>query len=171
MRRVDEIVGRLAEGVHYMVPTVVGALNGQGPMEIHPVVGTRHYDVEYFNVHMPHYHLDLRFVGMEWWRERGSAILVGVGERADGTFPELIHRRMRCLQAHVIISVRSHPSMPGGCERMHEDFRGVQCGGSAREGWICPHKGTFLGGQPPYEGVVTCPAHGLRIDWRTGRVL
>lgn len=172
LSKVDAFVGPLTEGRCYLVPTVVGSVNGSGAMRPYPVIGTRHYDVEYFNVHMPHYHLDMRFIDMDRWRgEMLQGVLIGAGRRNDGTYPVPEYKKMKCLQSHVEITIRPNSTAPDGFEQMKRDFKGAQCGGSRKRGWTCPHKGTFLGGQPALLGVITCPAHSLRIDAKTGRVL
>lgn len=30
-------------------------------------------------------------------------------------------------------------------ESFNQHFKGAQCGGNREDGWICPHKGAFLG--------------------------
>jgi hypothetical protein len=168
LRKVDEIVGELSEGADYLVPTLVGSLSGKGPMQEYPVLGTRHYDVDHFNVHMPHYHIDLRFYDHSLWIREGKQVLVGAGRREDGSLPPIIYKKMRCRQSCVLMNI----TQPDGRTDFWEVWRGAQCGGSAKEGWICPHKGTFLGSQfTDIDGVITCPAHSLRIDAKTGKVL
>lgn len=170
MKRVDDMTTPLREGVTYLVPTIVGTLGGKHPSERWPIlVGPRHYDVEFFNIHMPHHHLDVRFISYETWKqELGSEIVVGVGRFADGSLPAIEHKPMRCLvEAFLLNSITSHDD-----RAMHKHFKGAQCEGSLKRGWICPHKGTYLGSQYiDNDGVMICPAHGLRIDAATGRVL
>lgn len=169
MIKVDETSRVLMEGQTYLVPIIEGSLSGKWPTKSFPVIGPRHYDVEFFNVHAPHYHLDLRFINFtDWYRsDKGTTVLVG--RKADGSLPSVHYEPMKCLQSQVVIyDVRSESGPPDAYKQLVTHFEGRKCEGSKQEGWTCPHKGTFLGDT---NGVITCPAHGLKIDNRTGKVL
>lgn len=169
MQRVDEVVGLLIEGKHYLVPTIVGSIGGTGPMQSHPIIGPRHYDVEFFGVHVPHYHLDLRFVLSESRSNNNHS--VAAGRQRDGSLPPVVYKKMKCTAACVVLS-NVTGNEPGAYEQLVEHFRGAQCGGSAKTGWVCPHKGMPLASQyidPKW--IITCPGHGLKIDSRTGKVV
>ena len=171
--RVDKVCGPLIEGTTYLVPTLKGPLGGLKHLvrEYPVLIGPRHYDVEYFNVHMPHYHIDLRFVDMRVWRNQWDGnIPVGAGRLDDGSLPKPEYKPWRCLQNHVILNFDNSPDFLG-YKRMCRHFAGAQCGGSRERGWICPHKGTNLASTPSHNGVITCPAHALKIDEATGKVL
>ena len=171
MQKVDKIVGTLVEGGVYLVPVIEGSLGGTFPARKLPVIGNRHYDVEFFGNHMPHYHLDIRFMSFDEWQFKYQReIAVGVGRLADGSIPKPHYEEMACRQNLVIINNVRGPQ-PGGEEKMHAHFLGAKSSGSRETGWRCPHKGTFLGSQPAVAGVITCPAHGLRICEATGVVL
>jgi hypothetical protein len=164
MQKVDDAVGLLVEGQPYLVPTVTGSLGGSGPMECYPIIGPRHYDVEFLNVHMPHYHLDLRFIDM---RKFDNNVVVGAGQRSDGTYPPIVYKKMKCLQACVVISnVRGNGyAAADGYRHLVEHFCGVQCSGNAKDGWICPHKGMPLASQPVGAQLPTLTSR--RQDWRS----
>jgi hypothetical protein len=172
LEKVDEGVEVLTDGKEYLVPTLVGPLGGKlGTTREYPVLGTRHYDVEFFENHMAHYHLDLRFVDYQkWQREWGRDVVVGAGRTVSGALPKLQLKAIKCQQSQVIINFIFGPK-PDTMDKFRDHFRGQQCGGNREKGWICPHKGTFLGGQPVYKGALTCPAHGLKVNPRTGIVL
>src|SRR6266436_5748073 len=115
MIKVDKVKGELIEGETYLVPTFTGPLGGKKHLtREYPVLrGPRHYDVEFFNVHMPHYHLDLRFIDLQQWRtELESNRPVGAGRRDDGSLPVPVYKAWRCYQSNVIIHFDNSPDFP-----------------------------------------------------------
>lgn len=171
MQKVDEIVGTLTEGEFYLVPTITGSLGGHKKVEEYPIIGPRHYDVEFFNIHSPHYHLDLRFINNRYWRDQlHCEVVVAVGRRASGELPTPQYKKLICIHRHIEINTVTNASAPGGHDQLRKHFAGTQCGGSRETGWICPHKRMFLGSQPASYGIITCPGHGLKINADTGKV-
>lgn len=160
MEKVDHIVGRLVEGRSYLVPTVKGEWLDTHGIADWPVVGPRHKD-EDLGVNISHYHIDHRFIPVgEWKRDRNTV----VNESCDAP---VRYEAWKCLQSTVVVSnVTTRKE-----HDLQRSWAGKACDGSATDGWICPHRKTWLGSQPAVMGVITCPAHGLRIDAKTGRVL
>jgi nitrite reductase/ring-hydroxylating ferredoxin subunit len=73
------------------------------------------------------------------------------------------------LEWRVLVCVRKMPIQrlfTGFGQLFIEDHKDkfIKCG-------RCPHKGTLLTSCPSERGVVTCPAHGLRFNKKTGACL
>jgi hypothetical protein len=158
--RVDKIVGSLREGQRYRVPTVRGEWLATHGIADWPVVGLRHKDPE-LGVNVSHYHIDHRFVPESEFKRDDNTL---VNESYDAP---VRYRVWTCLQACVVIS---NVTTANGFD-IRRSYIGKKCGGSCETGWICPHRGVWLGSQPPVRGVITCPGHGLRINAKTGCVV
>lgn len=160
-QRVDEILEPLVEGRWYLVPTVKGEwLNTHG-VAYWPVIGPRHKDID-LGVTVSHYHIDHRFVPIAEFRCDTNTV---VNESNDAP---VRYRRWKCLQSAVMLNNVTTSEGYAAFKRKHA---GEKCEGHKRTGWRCPHRGVWLGGQPACGGVIICPAHGLKIDAKTGRVL
>lgn len=160
MERADKVIGPLCEGRRYLVPTVRGEWLDWHGIADWPVVGPRHKDPE-IGVNVSHYHIDHRFVPTEQFQ--GGDTNTVVNESCD---QPVRYRAWTCLQACVVLTHRESQ-----IRALHDSWRGRQCQGSRESGWICPHRGVWLGSQPAVKGVITCPAHGLKIEPLTGRVM
>lgn len=173
-------------GKRYMVPCVCGSLFNIGPhsvpSEFWPVLRPSHQDSEYLprfrtmwketngewveedevyyerDDHTPkHYHVDPRFT---------PESLYTPYERENSDWHTIItatspveFREMECLREMPIQRL-----FTGFGQKFVDDHRGkrLKC-------MRCPHKGIDLSSMPVVDGVVTCPAHGLRYDSSTGR--
>lgn len=150
-----------------------------------PVMGRMHDDVDHFDFHHKHYHIDLRFVGNRHLAQAGQDWGIDDPKQAKlaclSTSP--LHGRhgqggLNHLAKPVLMPfrmMRDHqPWMYHDRPRM-QDFQDALSGQKCRHskaGWVCPHRGYPLGQvTPDANGVVTCPLHGLRINAQTGMVL
>lgn len=158
MERADKVIGPLCEGRRYLVPTVRAEwLDSHGIAEW-PVIGPRHKDPD-IGATVSHYHIDHRFVPQaEFDRDTNTV----VNESCD---QPVRYRAWTCLQARVVLTHHDARVL-----KMHGFWRGRQCQGSRETGWICPHRGVWLGSQFSRDGIIICPAHGLKINAETGRV-
>lgn len=164
-------------GKYYNVPTVYGEL-----FYYHahwPVIGPKHEDAEIINFPWHHYHIDWRFVPQRllsrvgyYFTDPGSPHLPGQRSlatplaealrRNDAGLPAPVMRRLKCKRefapypkAHFI----------GALEKKFVGCR-------LKKDHICPHRGVPLDSLPRDEnGVVQCPAHGLRWNLRTGEIV
>lgn len=65
-----------------------------------------------------------------------------------------------------------NPMKGWGFHKCQKAYEGQQCKRSSKSGgWICPHRKANLTGVVPYNGVITCPLHALKICAETGVVL
>lgn len=163
LQRVDRLKEPPVVGRFYLVPTVQGRWYDSF-REDWPVIGNLHNDVEFFDFHTKHFHLDYRFV-----RVRKSLLgrVKAAPLHAHSSTPlsKPIFRRRKCLREQVIFDGPSKIMTP-----FRKSFAGHQCA-SGKRGWVCPHRHVALGSTPAIGGVITCPLHGLRINAATGLVL
>lgn len=154
----------------YRVPTVHGILSN---MERDwPVFLPIHEDTEIIEFPYWHYHVDWRFVAEKELRMVSGfyvtenydwAAAVPLMERNDGylatlnvglqNFP-VVYKRLKCRRDPV-----GFPQTPGWIAALEAKHHHCK----AKHG-ICPHRGVDMTSIPPVDGIVTCPAHGLR--WR-----
>ena len=182
MDRVESLKSTPVVGRRYLVPCVYGMSNTHPthPVLWWPVFTPSHEDSKYFPryrnvwkgnrlVSEPyfeadpkaehHFHIDPRFVeddcytGDELYHNKLHGVIIP--RRVEVEYRDLL-----CL--------REMPS------RRLFDF-GVAFIDDHKDKKIragkCPHKGVQLGSCPVVDGVVTCPAHGLRFSAETGRCL
>ncbi len=193
--RITQIADPVVVGRYYMVPTVrYPYLYGDGIVMDWPVFLPKHDDAEFFDFHMPHYHIDPRFlsartaerIARKDWQGRMLGCYDGEArfERkvqstplgrydipGDVAYPGggLVHppvvwKRLLCRRDHVNYRYGLAPQV----QKLREAFAGRQCV-SSEGGWLCPHQNYAMGSVTPDEdGMLTCPLHGLRIDPKTG---
>lgn len=180
-----EIDGEAEVGRYYMVPTVDAEWHSfKRPWA---VLLPKHTDKEIIGFPAEHYHLDLRFFPTDRWRHADrwhhrtpETLIAGTplhGERIEGWREDAVHapidapvvwRRQLCKRKMPIVrwpyAERPIPHWRGALEEAYKGDR-------LRPGLICPHKGVCLKGQPVRDGVVECPAHGLRWNVETGALV
>lgn len=114
-----------------------------------PVLGPAHYDLD-FGIKFQHYHLDQRFMTHEqivdwdviFWHAKGNE--------------EIETKLMACVRSNFPVGVHL-----GGIEDKYKGKEAVR--DKKTGGFLCPHKGTYLGNIRPTNGCVKCPMHGLKI--------
>lgn len=180
--KIDEIKSPPVVGETYRVPSV-----RRGDVFV-PVFGPPHTDVELGNP-LLHFHVDIRFISHEDAQAVGLSLMDFEVPRysaphtfslpaISGSRNEVVrHRPMKCIRRGN--DYRSPQVIPCGdtinltvgslektglIEDMHENDRVTKCG-------RCPHRGTPLGHQPVTNGVVVCPAHLLKWDKATGKMI
>jgi hypothetical protein len=184
--KIDEIVSPPVVGKIYRVPSM-----RRGDVFV-PVFGSPHTDVE-LNQPILHFHVDIRFLSDDDAKKVGVDISKAVvPERFSGsirfTVPAIAahsneivtHRSMKCIRecpdyrsprtaaegptTHIMRINVGTIDQAGLIEDQCEDMRISECG-------KCPHRGTPLGHQPVTNGVVVCPAHLLKWDKATGKMI
>lgn len=153
-----------------------------------PVFGPPHTDVE-LGQPILHYHVDIRFLTDDDAEYAGLNLADYEVHEHGGSFkftvPATQGYRNEVVRNRVMKCIRVGPdyqtprAIPGGgelhlnvgtlaqtglIEDMCENERVTKCG-------KCPHRGTPLGHQPVVNGVVVCPAHLLKWDKATGKMI
>lgn len=115
-----------------------------------PIVDNLHTDE---GLDRPHYNLDARFLT----KRMHADLFLPNRQRVAGQDVKITLHVFQCL--------REQPQKPlyYGNE-LYKIFESACDDGRRMVGLKCPHKGTDLSTCPVVDGVVTCPAHGLR--WR-----
>lgn len=160
-------------GRYYEVPTVLGILaNYRWEW---PVIGQKHEDAEIIQFTDLHYHIDWRFVDarvlkrmVTWYKSSkyGPSHLLGIpltqGDWAhQKTLPEPVIKRLKCK--------RDFPTFPQVRWLNHLEAKYEHC---VLKAPVCPHRGIALDSLPCNEdGIVECPAHGLRWNLKTGELV
>ncbi|MBP2560828.1 hypothetical protein J2857_003597 [Neorhizobium galegae] len=178
--RLDQLTGPVEVGKHYLVPTVTAWWRGS--LATVPVIGPKHHDRHCLNFDHEHYHLDPRFVRAPpfkhpssfelFWRDiQARPLMTGNGVNPDG-LPEPVWMRRKChrLGNPHVGKMLELTSKNGNWQCHFREWAGKQAKHDGR-GWVCPHRNIPLADHPPVDGVITCPAHLLRIDAATGLVL
>jgi hypothetical protein len=135
-----------------------------------PVIGPEHEDYELLGFVPEHFHIDWRFVDKRSIGSRGA----NMGVVVCTTVPqvpvkppfELKLRRLLCKRAMPTFPGSSHLSAKWG-GKLEAAF--AEC--TLKPGLVCPHRGIPLADFVQPDGTVTCPAHGLRWDVTTGKLL
>ena len=176
MKRIDELTTPPVIGKRYLVPTV--RYKWHGVERDWPVIGPKHTDGEHLNFHYQHYHVDGRFItpamlAARWLHETvdhavGKSPLMWMNYETTPMgptpHPEAVLKVRVCRReteyAYGDIDV---------IKKMRVAFKDsplVQ----TKCGRVCPHKGAPVDSLKPDErGVITCPLHGLRFDFKTGK--
>lgn len=163
-------------GQRYPVRLVVGTWGSQFEQPW-PVFTPVHSDAEHINFPHDHWHIDWRFVPASMYRKALASIKRDI-DRLDHV-PAAVRLYARPLMKnwanHLELVaprryLRPHPNyyqgarwLPALTEAM-ADRRMVDR--------ICPHRGASLCGiEPDADGIIECPAHGLRWRVDTGEVV
>lgn len=173
IERLAELTSEPVVGRFYLVPCVRGVWYGR--MGNWPVLLPFHEDRAVIGFEPWHYHLDRRFLPNLMFADTGilpvltpagrmnrSPLQVSPKCNPDG-LPPPVERRRKCRRRIGLLgydNVRWAPAL-------RADYREDRL----RPGMICPHKGVCLATMPVIDGVVECPAHGLRWDVATGRLV
>jgi hypothetical protein len=153
-----------------------------------PVFGEAHTDVQLGNTVL-HYHVDIRFLTDDDAKHAGFDLanyeihenvpsFTFVVPTTQAYRNEVVkHRSIKCVRVGLNYQtprVMSNGSelrlrvgtlaQTGLIEDQCEDMRISKCG-------RCPHRGTPLGHQPVTNGVVVCPAHLLKWEKSTGKMI
>ena len=160
-------------GRYYTVPTVRGKVYSD--LYDWPVMGPEHEDAEFINFPHQHYHVDWRFVPERLFNSIGkyglNTSILGTplmnGEKSNGRWlhehglPDPLMKRLRCKR-----EFPEYPKAPW-MKDLEEKYEGCRLKTA-----ICPHRGIALDNLPCNEdGIVTCPAHGLRWNIKTGEMV
>ncbi len=156
-----------------------------------PTLGKAHEDTEWLNVNWHHYHYDFRFLTDEdmrqiasHWRGASASLdevissmftLVIAKKFVKGTLeyrPMVCHRQMPEFPV-----VRERGSMTtllwdGFTRKLEEPL--IRKGAKLRtqhDCLRCPHRNIPLSGIPNDGETIVCPAHGLRWNLKTGKIV
>jgi hypothetical protein len=152
-------------GRYYRVPTVTAYLFDW--LRPWPVLEPMHNDAEIIGFRYDHYHLDWRFVSerafkslerKNWYRSVLSIPLMTSERQNAQGLPLPVMRRLKCKRDMPVFPERA--PFIGKLEDRYAPCR-------MKRG-ICPHQGVSLRSLPERDGVVECPAHGLRWWVKTG---
>lgn len=147
-----------------------------------PVIGPEHQDAEIIGFPWKHWHIDWRFVSKRVFertlsqklsREAGNVFnfvlqRFAVQQENDGTkyetgepfhLGEVVMRRAMCRRAMPGYPYHRATWLPALAKA---------CSGMKMKNMVCPHRGMPLKGCDTTGDVVTCPAHGLRWNVKTG---
>jgi len=175
--RVDEMTEPVVVGRYYLVPTVRYPYFGS--IQDWPVIGPRHNDVEFFDFHWQHYHIDGRFLtarqrhfigkrNLRNWLNVVSATPLAYClpmQYSVMPHPAPVWKRRKCHFAALPYPFR-HVSF---VNELRHAYRGARLRGPCK---VCPHRGAPLASlAPDADGLITCPAHGLRWKVDTGEAV
>lgn len=182
---ISELIGLPAIGETYLVPCIRAA--SFAPMEAStlalcvaedgefmPVIGTKHNDARYGFGAVTHYHFDYRFLRqglMDWIDLRRSGLTGPPESPLDWVLPEqALHEDFAHLEP--MVCLREMPE--------HEFFHNSNV-------WLlqphfkdkridpkdpmCAHHKVCLASLKAKDGAVTCPAHGLRWNLKSGELI
>jgi len=154
-------------GKFYNVPTVNGFV-----YDIRanwPVIGPMHQDAEIINFHYRHYHIDWRFVSdrllndVHWHTQIPYGTVLHADRYGQRVLPKPIMRRLKCKRDFTPYPAHKATWLPE-LEKAHK-------GCKLKPGMVCPHRGVPLASIPGVNGIVTCPAHGLKWNVATGELV
>lgn len=156
-------------GKFYLVPTVfVPTLPRR--LQVVPIIGPLHEDLDLIHIPDRHYHPDRRFVSQAWidyYQEgnpKGHWAPVyayrwkwnNTGMRDNG--------RLRLRLKRLIDSFRVDAPWLMRLEKAY-------CQETLRDGHICPHRGISCRGVVAESDGVVCPGHGLKWNTETGKLV
>lgn len=181
MENIENLKSPPVIGQIYLVPCVLGKLYNIGPHSIPaqwwPVLRPSHEDSKYLpkfrtfwvngeeidetyyesDPNTPHhFHVDPRFTPESYytkWEIDNQSWHNFVSAQSEVEWRELV-----CIREMPVQQL-----FTGFGEKFVEDHKDkkIKCG-------RCPHKGVILSNTPVKDGVITCPAHGLKFDAETG---
>lgn len=169
-RRLSDLREPPVEGRSYLVPAI--SYPYFGAMDVWPVFGPMHTDVEFLHFPHAHYHVDARFLTArqhqrllthaEWG---GIETVVGrwplktMGTALPTGRPGLIRRR--CRRAGYGHAFQNNPTI----EAMRAHYGHPAPAVRLADGRVlCPHRKADLTQLPPDDaGNVLCPLHGLKV--------
>lgn len=165
-------------GKRYLVPCVkiVYELSDWGWGSYVPVIGPLHDDKHIIGFYERHWHIDFRFLINAQW-ERIESYLYGYKKIHGGVIRET--HTSKTVMLRKMMYKRVMPQFP-----TEIPFNGPQGTEIVPIKWLvklesayadhkmkcltCPHRGVVLDGLPVVNGAVTCPAHGLTWNVKTG---
>lgn len=175
--RLKALGERYVVGKFYQVPCVLttkAQTHGRG--EWVPVIGPMHTDKEHIQFETPHWHADYRFTSeQQLLRARWTR----ADFNAEHYTPVQLHghrdpENMLVLEGPKLRRMKCKRPMPAyvyaGVAKWHQPledaFKNV-----TMKNMVCPHRGIPLEGCETHGDVVTCPAHGLRWNFKTGALV
>jgi len=169
-------------GEFYTISTVKAWFHDR--LDVWPVLGPKHEDIEHIGFAPQHYHLDYRF-----FNDRQYKFILRRTVRLRGYDIPL---EAAVLFAELIVEIYRNDPLPKPVLRRRKCRRAMPSSEGAfalhRIGWlsklydayadkillpgrICPHRGAPLTGLDiDVEGCVTCPLHLLRWNIKTGKL-
>lgn len=132
-----------------------------------PVIGPMHDDKEHLNFPYLHYHIDWRFVPAPLFKPLGfnfSSPLMTSDRLNVGGLPKPVMRRRKMQRLLQDFHV---PHTSQGWRALEQAYSTCRL----KPGLVCPHRGVPLDGGHREGDVVTCPAHGLRWNVKTGELV
>ncbi len=134
-----------------------------------PVIGPKHNDSDISDYKLDHWHVDWRFTA-ELLPGAFFALPIDAAEVVRG--PELRRKMMRRQMPRYAVSLKAHSDRYDDkpvpwlyeLENAFADKKLKTCR-------TCPHRGIPLRGIRAYDGVVTCPGHGLAWNVKTGELV
>lgn len=158
--------GLLTIGKSYLVPCLrVGAapLTYARPGEWVPVLLPEHEDSDIIKFPYLHFHLDWRFLSKRQYRLANIAYAVQREHGGRQFFDSgITYKRKKMLRESPAVHLEGLAPWFTKLKEKYKDSCLVK-------DMKCPHRGIDLSGCKPVEGIITCPAHGLRWNAETGR--
>lgn len=146
-----------------------------------PVIGPMHEDAEHVNFPYEHWHIDWRFfskrmfdkvimpahVLLPKYKTPEQYLYAWPVQQKDLNGRAIVarpveQRRMTCK--------RTFPEFPRHAAKWIPELECAYAG-SQMKNMRCPHRGIPLDGLSVMDDVVTCPAHGLRWNVKTGALV
>lgn len=173
-QKITDVAGLPVVGKTYMVPC---ASNEESPRFYSPVIGVPHNDSKYGFGEFCHLHYDFRFLPedeMKHVRERAEkdasscsyaepSVFLWVVDATEST--KIWWTEMKCLRQMPTNPLETCGFMVRALEPHFKDQK------IDPKRPVCPHRQVCLKGLPHDDGVLVCPAHGLRWDAKTGEML
>ncbi len=151
-------------------------LNGTLNVDI-PILNSPHNDSEITDQKFDHTHVDYRFicdVDLERVGNHYKCFEPHGHFSRQVSIPALIasniniyKKRLQCLRHFCVENDNSHVFKVGTVQKLAEKNKYSL----NMESKICPHHGTNLKSCKVIDGVITCPAHGLRFSAKTGELV
>lgn len=155
-------------GQRYWVPTVTAPFyDWVHKLLAWPVLGPAHDDEEIIGFKWKHYHIDWRFVStrmIKIIRRSGTFHNWVLHERNNFPLPDPVLALRKCYRPMPAFNLVADwtPVLEQAYQEHH----------LKPPAYVCPHKGIPLASLPPDSmGCVVCPAHGLRWNLETGRLV
>ena len=171
--RIDEIDHEPIIGRFYLVPVVRAAWPGRMG-ENWPVLLPRHSDVEIIGFDITHYHYDPRFIRQRQWKFIAARAKFSAGHDTarfviaddDNSAGPPVWTRLKCQRAMPDRRQYIYPAVS-----WFQPLEDAYADARLKPNMVCPHKGVCLKSMAVVDGVVVCPAHGLRWRVDTGELM
>jgi Rieske [2Fe-2S] domain len=167
MIKIDQSDTPPIPGKFYLVPCirVERRIEGFYVGDWVPIVGGVHSDPE-IGADFLHAHYDRRFV-----QRVLSSPLIVVAVRAEYGYPHfpshdtlIEYRRKKCWR-------EQDKSFRNYADQVVRSLETLMPPTAKMVDFICPHRGVSLASVPQKKGCVTCPAHGLAWQVKTGKLV